>query len=105
MEEYCKIKVDIKCVFLFLLNSKTKYTSKTPTINHILYKTHKSITFDLKIKIVIVVVTQYKMHAHHSLVVANSYGLELDETIMLELGKCRLKIEEKKIIFGLLYLT
>ena len=65
------------------------------SINHMLYKTHKSITFDLKIKIVIVVVTQYKMHAHHSLVVANSYRLELDETIMLELGKCRLKIEEK----------
>ena len=62
LEEYCRIKVDIKCVFLFLLNSKTKDTFQTSTINHILYKTHKSTTFDLNIKIVIVVVSQYKMH-------------------------------------------
>ena len=48
--------------FLFLLNSKIKYTSQKTKINHILYKTHKSTTFDLNIKIVIVaVVTQYKM--------------------------------------------
>ena len=26
LKEYCKIKVNIKCIFLFLLNSKTKYT-------------------------------------------------------------------------------
>ena len=51
--------------------------------------------FDLKIKIVIVTVTQYKMHATHSIVVANSHGLELDETTMIELGKCCLKIEDK----------
>ena len=58
-----RIKVDIKCVFLFLLNSKTKYTPQTSTNNHIIYKTHKFITFDLNIKIVIVIVTQYKMQA------------------------------------------
>ena len=34
LEEYCKIKVDIKCVFFFPLNSKTTYTSQTLTINH-----------------------------------------------------------------------
>ena len=58
-----RIKIDIKCVFLFLLNSKTKYTPQTPTNNHIIYKTHKSTTFDLNIKIVIFIVTQYKMQA------------------------------------------
>ena len=64
LEKYCRIKVYIKCNFLFLLNSKTKYTSQTLTINHILYKTHKSTTFDLNIRIVIVaIVTQYKMQA------------------------------------------
>ena len=63
LEEYCRIKVNIKCVSLFLLNSKTKYTSQTPTINHILYKIQKSTMFDLNIKIVITIVTQYKMHA------------------------------------------
>ena len=56
--ECYKIKVDIKCVILFLLNSKTKYISQTPTINHIIYKTHKFTTSDLDIKIVIAVVTQ-----------------------------------------------
>ena len=42
---------------------KTKYTFQTPTINHIyiIYKTHKSITSDFNIKIVIAIVTQYKM--------------------------------------------
>jgi len=63
LEEYYKIKVDIECVFLFLFNSKTKYTSQTPTINHIIYKTHKFTTFNLNIKIVIAIVTQYKMQA------------------------------------------
>ena len=63
LKEYCKIKVYIKCVFLFFLNSKTKYTSQTPTVNHSLYKTHKSIMSNLNIKIIIVVVTQYKMRA------------------------------------------
>ena len=56
--ECYQIKVDIKCVILFLLNSKTKYISQTPTINHIIYKTHKFTTSDLDIKIVIAVVTQ-----------------------------------------------
>ena len=55
------MKVDIECVFLFLLNSKTKYISQTPIVNHIIYKTHKYTMFDLNIKIVIPVVTQYKM--------------------------------------------
>ena len=77
LEEYYKIKADIKFVFLFLHNSKTKYISKTLTLNFIIYecnKTHKSttsnlnITFstkkkNLNIKIIIVVVTQYKMQA------------------------------------------
>ena len=49
---------------------------------------------DLNIKIVIVIVTQYTMQAP-SLVVANSYGLGLDEATMLELGRCRQKIEGK----------
>ena len=104
MEKYCRIKVYIKCNFLFLLNSKTKYTSQTLTINHILYKTHKSTTFDLNIRIVIVaVVTQYKMQAPAFLIVVNSYGLWLDKTIMLKLGVVeRLKVNE--IILGLLYL-
>jgi len=62
LEEYCRIKVDIECVFVFvfLLNSKTKYASQTPTVNYIIYKTHKYTTSDLNIKILIVVVTQYK---------------------------------------------
>ena len=59
--ENYRIKVDIECVFLFLLNSKTKYISQTPTINHIIYKTDKFTTSDFDIKIVIAVVTQYKM--------------------------------------------
>ena len=63
LEEYCKIKVDIKCVFFFPLNSKTTYTSQTLTINHGLYKTHKFTIFNLNIKIIIIVVTQYKMQA------------------------------------------
>ena len=41
-EEHCRIKVDIKCVFLFLLNSKTKYTSQTLTVNYTINKTYKS---------------------------------------------------------------
>ena len=63
LEEYYEIKVDIKCVFLFFLNSKTKYTSQTPIVNHIIYKTYKSTIFDFNIKIVIAFVTQYKMQA------------------------------------------
>ena len=63
LKEYYRIKVDIECVFLFLLNFKTKYTSQTPTINHIIYKTHKPIASDLNIKIVIAIVIQYKMQA------------------------------------------
>ena len=66
LEEYYKIKADIKFVFLFLHNSKTKYTSKTLALNHIIYKrnkTHKSTTSYLNIKLVIVIVTQYKMLA------------------------------------------
>ena len=53
LEEYYKIKADIKFVFLFLHNSKTKYTSKTLALNHIIYKrnkTHKSTTSYLNIK-------------------------------------------------------
>ena len=61
LEEHYKIKIDIECVFLFPLNFKTKYTSGTPTINHIIYKTYKSTTFNPNIKIVIAVFTQYKM--------------------------------------------
>ena len=63
LEEYYKIKIDIKCVFLFLLNSKTKYTSQTFTVNHIIYKTLKFSTSNLNIKIIIDIVTQYKMQA------------------------------------------
>ena len=63
LEEYYRIKVDIECIFLFLLNSKKIYISQTLTVNHIIYKTHKFTTFDLYIKIVIAVVIQYKMQA------------------------------------------
>ena len=56
LEKNYRIKVDIECVFLFLLNSKTKYISQTPTVNYIIYKTHKFRTFDLNIEIVIVIV-------------------------------------------------
>ena len=37
LEEYCRIEVDIECVFLFLLNFKTKIHIP---INHNYYKTH-----------------------------------------------------------------
>ena len=37
-----RIKIDIECVFFFLLNSKIKYTSQIPIVIHIIYKTHKS---------------------------------------------------------------
>ena len=63
LEEYYRIKVDIKCVCLFLLNSKKKYISQTPIVNNTIYKTHKFTTFDFNIKIVIAVITQYKMQA------------------------------------------
>ena len=62
-EYYYRIKFDIECVFFIFLNFKTKYTFQTATINHIIYKIHESTTFDLNIKIVIVVATQYKMQA------------------------------------------
>ena len=39
LEENYKIKVDIECVFLFLLNTKIEYTFQTPIVNHIIYKT------------------------------------------------------------------
>ena len=61
LEKYYRIKVYIECVFLFLLNYKTKYTYQTPTVNNEIYKTHKSTTSDFNIQIVIVIVTQYKM--------------------------------------------
>ena len=32
LEEYCRIKVDIECAFLFFLNSKTIYTSQTSIV-------------------------------------------------------------------------
>ena len=57
LEKNYRIKVDIECVFLFLLNTKTKYIFQTPTVNHITYKTHKSTTSNFNIKIVIAVVT------------------------------------------------
>ena len=63
LEKYCRIKVDIECVYLFLLNFKTKYTSQTLIVNHITYKTHKFTTSSLNVKILIVIVTQYKMQA------------------------------------------
>ena len=63
MEEYYRIKFDIECVFFFLLNSKTKYISQTPIVDHIIYKTHKSTKSDLNMKIVIAVDTQYKMQS------------------------------------------
>ena len=66
LEEYYRIKVDIEYVFLFFLNSKIKYASQTLTINHIIYKTHKSTISNFNIKVIIVVVTQYKMHALYS---------------------------------------
>ena len=51
--------------------------------------------FNLNIKILIVVITQYKMQAPPSLVVANSYELGLDEITMFDLGRCRRKIKSK----------
>ena len=61
LEKYYRIKVYIECVFLFLLNYKTKYTYQTPTVNNEIYKTHKSTMFDFNIQIVIIIATQYKM--------------------------------------------
>ena len=61
LEEYYRIKIDIECAFFFLLNSKTKYTFQTPTVNYIIYKIYKSTTFDLNMKIVIAIVTLYKL--------------------------------------------
>ena len=51
-----------------------------------LYKTHKSTTFNLNIKIVIIVVTQYKMQASF-LSYSHSQRIGLNRTTMLELGK------------------
>ena len=63
LEEYYRIKVDIKYIFLFLFNSKAKFTygflistSQTPMINHSLYKTHKY-------TVLFAMVTQYKILA------------------------------------------
>ena len=42
---------------------KKKYIFQTPTVNYIIYKTHKSTASDLNIKIIIIVVIQYKMQA------------------------------------------
>ena len=65
LEEYCRIKVDTECVSHFLLISKAKYTSQTLTINHNLYKIHKSTTSNLNIKIVIALLLNiYKMQTH-----------------------------------------
>ena len=61
LEKNYRIKVDIEYVFLFFLNTKTKYTFQTPTVYYITYKTHKSTTSNFNIKIVITVITQYKM--------------------------------------------
>ena len=65
LEEYYRIKFDIECIFFFLLNSKKKkeYISQTPTVDHIIYKAHKSTKFDLNMKIIIAVDTQYKMQS------------------------------------------
>ena len=76
MEKYCKIKVDIEGIFLFFLNSKKNTHLKHPQS---IISFAKSTISDLNIKIVIAIVTQYKMQAS-SLVVANSYGLGLDKT-------------------------
>ena len=65
LEEYCRIKVDTECVSHFLLISKAKYTSQILTINHNLYKIHKSTTSNLNIKTVIALsLNIYKMKAH-----------------------------------------
>ena len=61
LEEYYTIKIDIECAFFFLLNSKTKYTFQTPTVNYIIYKIYKFTTFNLNMKIVIAIVTLYKL--------------------------------------------
>ena len=61
LEEYYRIKIDIECAFFFLLNSKTKYTFQTPTVNYIIYKIYKFTTFNLNMKIVIAIVTLYKL--------------------------------------------
>ena len=94
LEEYCRIKVDIECVFLFLLNFKTKYTYGFPTstsqiviVNHGLLKTLKSTPFNLNIKIVIAIVTQYKMQIP-VLGFSQLIGVNIRRTTILELGRC-----------------
>ena len=61
LEEYYRKKVDIKCVFLFLLNSKTKntYPKRHSQSHHLQNPQHP----DLNIKIIITIVTRYKMQA------------------------------------------
>ena len=81
--------------FSFSVILKKKYIFQTLTVNYIIYKTHKSTTSNLNIKIIIIVVIQYKMQAPPSLVVVSSYGLGLNETTMLELGRCCWKIKGK----------
>ena len=88
LDEHYRIKFDIECVFFFLLNSKTKYIYQTPTVDHIIYKTHKSTKSDLNMKIVIAILLLDIKCKFPSLVVANLYGLGLDETIILEVGWC-----------------
>ena len=63
LDEHYRIKFDIECFFFFLLNSKTKYIYQTPTVGHIIYKTHKSTKPNLNMKIKIAVVTRYKMQS------------------------------------------
>ena len=57
-------------------------------VNDIIYKTHKLTMFDLNIKIVIAILLLDIKCKSPSLVVANLYGLGLDETIILEVGWC-----------------
>ena len=64
------MKVDIECIFLFLLKSKAKYTYDFPiltsqTRHYSLYKTYNPIMSDLNIKIIIATITQYKIQASH----------------------------------------
>ena len=57
-------------------------------VNDIIYKTHKFTMFNLNIKIVIAILLLDIKCKFPSLVVANLYGLGLDETIILEVGWC-----------------
>ena len=90
MEEYYKVKVDVEYVFLYLLNSKTKYTSQTPTVNHTIYKIDKTTTPNLNIKIVMLLSFNLKckpLFLYCSQLMKQQYMLELD--------RCCQKIEGK----------